>query len=749
MSLFSISQKIEDKPLDGTDVYIVMLGEFPEQTYIDLIKNHDVPIASITYFFPEEWMKKIRYIRCYRHISRLSNAMETKNVRVHAEFLPFLSECLAKRYAIQLNNDLTYFFYDNEVMLNRNYQVFLNNFKEFDVELKGKCRPFQHANHVENWLTTYVNIYNFYEDIVDQIYVEPTRVVSEVRETFDRISGRTKFSTISIQNRESFLSNSTSQKTLDNIQTIQSNVGSTVFEEANFLKICLSFNEELAVGCSGIEWMFIEKMVNDIESCEIKRDLRKIVPEDESFYYEPLTIVALAQRLRTILSEYHFVHGFACFRSWKALVFEKRHNHVHHSMKEHYLNTKVCFKDYAKYVFPKNPTLIEEPLNSVASDKVSPFTEKNFKSEFNYNDFIRLRSLKKKVPDLSGAMLSGKAKEQDGSYLVKAMSEVDSIEGYNLADTYVQLTEWCTELYTPSGSLRLVMNSWLYKHKEMEAHLTILRNKFIFNRIFDKEGRKKMSIITFNKIVICVDFVDRKPKVSIIWPNGRMIKNLEFKQDPSRQFIEVRSKKREQFEQKRVYMSDGSLISFLLDRKAAIVCRYNGLVMGTSVTTLDCRKDEEEEESMKSGKTLTDEECEGESCEREPYKFELEWMRKAGDLFGIDGRSFCFQASTGKCFEVHCSQITEHNHTFAKHINDDYGHTLHTGGKIIECGEQGATCTWTCSADELVTNHRLLGKNVAMKTKTLDVEPLLDWKLREYCILLTIIHKQITHITLP
>lgn len=706
--------------MDGTDVYIIMIGEFLEQIYIDLLEKHDVPIAAITYFFPDEWVKKIQYFRCYQHISILRNAVQTKKVRINADFLPLLSECLAKRHGLELNNYLTYLLYDNEVMLNRNYQVFLNNFKEFDVELKGVCRPFKYEYEVENFLTVYVNVYNFYEDLVEQI--GSTGGVTISPEADDQLSGRT---TLSLLTRESTASIVSTQRSFEKIR---SKMGTTVFEEANFLKTCLASNDELIVDCSDIDAIFLMKMMNDISYCKITKDFRKVAPNDKFFYYEPLTLVSLAQRLRTIFEEFKFVCGFAYFRNWKMLIFEKRHNNVNYRTQALHLNTKTCFKDFARYVFPKNPVLIKEPLYSVISDQALRMSIMNSVGYIGYNDFIRLRSLKQTVPQDFNVYTTAEDHKDYEKKFADVMDKFSTVEGYNLSDTYFQLTENSTEMYTSNGRLRLVMNSWLYGHKEMEAYLTILGNQFIFNRIFDKYSRKKMKIITSNQIRISVDFVGHKPKVNIFWPNGRMIRNLEFKKDPTRKFMEFRSKKVDKYEAKRIYVSDGSILSFLLDRQATIICRYNGLVVRTPVTTLDCGREGLEEESIKSGSHLEDEECEEDCLDRSPFKFELEWMKKMGELFEIDGDSYCLRPSTGQCFEVHCGHITETNHTFAKHIIRNF---FPSGGTITEYGEQGICMKWLCM-EGLTTSHKLLGGKVSINTRTSDTEPLVDWELCEY-----------------
>lgn len=706
-------QKIEDNPVDGTDVYIIMIGEFLEKVYLDLIEKHDVPIASITYFFPDEWLRKIRYFRCYQHISFLRNAVQTKNIRVNADFLPVLSECLGSRFAPEINNYLTYLLYDNEVMFNRNYQVFLNNFKEFDVDLKEECRSFNYGNIAKNCLTTYVNVYNFYANLVEQI--ESIDDVSMFSEAFDRFSN-------TISTRESTTSILFSQKSFEKIK---SNVGSTVFEEANFLKTHLASNDELEVDSSELESIFLRKMMIDITSCRVRKDFRNLTPNPKFFFYEPLTLVSLAQRLEIIFKEFKFVEGFSYYRNWKALIFEKKHNYVNHTMRALHLNTKTCFKDFATYVFPKKPVLIKEPLFSVTSEKAARLSLMNSVGHINYNDFIRLRSLKQTVPQ----HVEDYSKAGDQTHypikFSKVMDEFSHVEGYNLSDSYFQLTESSTEIYTSNGNLRLVTNSWLYRHDEMEAHLTILDNQFIFNRIFDKDNRKKMRIITSNQIVICVDFAGNKPKVNMLWPNGRIIRNLEIKKDLTRKFIEFRSKKVQKYEHRRIYMSDGSIVYFLLDRQATAVCRYNGLVVKAPVVTLTCNK---ENESTKSESQLEGEECEEESLDRSPFKFDLEWLKNTGELFGFDGSSCVLRPSTGQCFEVHCGEITENNHTFAKHIKRDFSYS---GGTITESGEQGILMQWSCPGG-LTTNYKVLGCKLAIKTFTSAAEPLLDWEFCKY-----------------
>lgn len=685
--------------------------------YIDLIEKHKMPLASLTYFFPEEWMKKIRYFRCYQHIGIIRNAPQTKNVRVHAEFLPCLSECLAERYANWLNTYLTYFLYDNEVMLNRNYKVFLDNFKEYDLELKQQCQPYT-SNSVSIYLTSYVEIFNFYEDLVGQIGPTGTFVPETVDE---QLSLRTMTS-ITMSVRESSLTFHSSSRSYEKIQ---SSVGSTVFEESNYLKTNMAANHEFLEDTTELEAMFLRKMMSSIESCNIKKDFRKITVEDEYFYYEPLTLVSLAQRWKSVLENYKFVKGFSYLRNWKTLIFEKKHNRVNYRRQHFDLNTKVCFKDFARYVFPTDPHLIEKPLKNVAANDGDNlrFGVINSIGDINYNDFVRLRSLKRSKPQGFEDFMKSELENEEGHPNNAQKHEVNILEGYNLSDSYVRLTEHKTELHISNASLRLVTNSWLYKHKELEAHLTILGNEFAFNKIFDVANQKQMKIITFNQIVIYVNFIKRKPKVSMIWPNGQIMRNLDLKQDPARKFIEFRNQNDNKIEHKRIYVSDGSVISFLLHGRATVIYRFNGLVMLTPVQTLNC--EQEEEESSQSKSDSFDEEYEEESFERETFKFELEWMKRLGRLFRFDGDSFSFKPSTGNCFEVHCGEITDINHTFAKHAHREYG-----SDKIVEANEQGLSMTWT-GPDSLIANYRIFGNLVTIRSKT-DVEPSMDLELSEY-----------------
>lgn len=693
-----------------------MLGEFSEQVYLDLLDKHNVPIASITYFFPDDWLKKIQYFRCYQHIIHLRDAIETKNVRVHAEFAPVLSECLADRYASRINDYLIYYLYDDEVMFNRNYQVFLSNFKQFDVELKGECRSVKNSNDFShNMLTTYLNVYKFYQDLVEKVEIdEKVGSSSETKKTPKQSM------------RESVTSNKVppSQKTHG---YISSKVGSTVFEECNFLKIELATNGEVSCDASGIELLFLRKTANYIESCEKTNYFKRIAPADDFFYYKPLTEVSLAQRFQATLEDCYFVERLYCPQNWQLLIFERKHNQLSYQTKYHHLNTKVCFRDFARFVFNENPVLIKERLRSYTGvEDLTLEIKKLF--EITLDQFIRSKSLKYNLPHTNDVKSTTDHSDQKQSKVsVKTIPEAEIIEGFNLSDTYVQVTESNTRFSTSNGSLNMVLNSWLYSFKELEVNLKVLGNQFLFNRIFNQERNKETKIITCNKIVISVDFVNHKPKVNIIMPNGHILRNLEFQKEPKRKFLELKHTKNISFEHKRIYISDGSLISFLVNRKAAMIVRHNGLIMKTPVTLLKCKPDEIDQESTKLANSEVDEECEEECFERSPYKFELEWMKKISCLFDIDGSSFSLRPSTGQTFEVHCGQITETNHTFAQTNFRDYSE-----GKIVICGEQGLSMSWSCFHG-LTTNYQYNNyQNVTIKSDIMDLEPLIDSDLGEY-----------------
>lgn len=704
------------------------MGEFHEQVYLDLIEKYNVPIQSITYFFPQDWIKKIQYIRCYQHISLLRNALQTKNVRIHAEFFPVLSECMAGRDATNINNHLSYFLFGNEILRNRNYQVFLKNFKEVDVELKGPCAPLVYEFEYRKYLTVYLNVFTFYDYLANKIteslpHTDSKKHYSHRRSTSKRHS--------IVLFRESILSRpsniSAPEKDIESYDVIHANVGATVIEAANTLKARLINNDELSCDVSEIEKLFIRKISQDIEACPRKRGAMKIAPDTQCFYFEPLTLFSLAQQLKTVFEEFRFERAYPYGRNWQLVVFKKRINFLNHLEKKFHLNTRVCFRDFAEFVFSRNPVLIEEPLVKDPFKKRPTADLVNQLGYISFNEFIRPRSLKYHKQLTQNPDVISNENHKHIRISEPYIEAHHTIEGYNLGDTHVQITENLTQFCSSNGSIKLMLNSWLYKYKEMEAQINVLNNQVLFNRTFDDKKRISIKIITFNKVLVCVEFIERKPIVSILWPNGRLIRNLNIKNESKLRFVELKHKKQYSLEDKRIYLSDGSMISFLMDRKAAILYRFNGTIIKTPVSILECKDYDEEVEVESAG-----EECEGECSEREIYKFELEWMKKVGDLFGLDGNSFLLRTHMDKSFHVHCGQITEKNHSnFFNYVRD------YLKNNIVFFGEQRLTLAW--SPEEMTSTYKIVicsekDSCVTIKSKIESMEPVVDTDICEYCV---------------
>lgn len=389
-----------DHPQDGSDIFILLVGNFNNKFVLDLLEAQ-YPIGGMTFFIPVTLKYKFMagFIPQMKDFYSLMIAEETKNVSFDVEFLPILSPCQAEYFGKQIDDELTCHVYDLEIIRVRNYRDFLSRYIQNDVSLKGECLRMNTDPAHHHTFCDLKEVLNFYEDMLANIDPTPS---SEF-----------------LQDNSSYF--------------IDNEFDCIIFEENNMLlKEEMKLNS-LSKSFTRIYKFLRNKVIKILEDFDHSDTHIHFQDTDETrVYLEPFTNLTLCQRFLELYDDSKSCSKYQ-YDDWTLVVFEKSTFFKQNIAKQN-LMTKVCFRDFMHYIFPKQPILGRLELEKITKEIDSG-------SKFPNNVFIRSRSFK--MIQNYGSL---NRKFTTLHYEKNTMSDnscntmPQPIFGYNLGDTYVELT---------------------------------------------------------------------------------------------------------------------------------------------------------------------------------------------------------------------------------------------------------------------------------------------------------------------
>lgn len=406
---------IVDHPEDGVDEYILLIGQFSNRFILDLIRAH-YPIGGLTFLIPKtfKYQFQVGYIPQLSQFEELLVSPETKNISIDVQFIPIFSPCQAEYHKKEIDKELTYHMYDLEIIRIRNYKEFLSKYHENYVEMKGDCSGPEKSNDDPTFCDA-KEVVKFYNDILN------------ILEPFNESSS-------------TLLSNSS-------VYFIDNDFEIKVFGRQNKILRNEVTMDRLSESFTYLYKLLRSKVINLIDSVDYYNYniYFKNPMEETKLFLEPLMHFGLCQRFLELQGMCSFYRKYN-FENWTVIVFESK-RHFAERQSKYELITKVCFRDFVNYIFPKHPVLtkIENLLHEEELEINKNTEKKKFMKKFATHDFVRLRSFKysQAFGFLNKRFTSMNIHEWK---VARSMSNVNlntdplPIEGYNLGDTYVEVS---------------------------------------------------------------------------------------------------------------------------------------------------------------------------------------------------------------------------------------------------------------------------------------------------------------------
>ncbi|XP_068150975.1 uncharacterized protein ms(2)34Fe [Drosophila tropicalis] len=384
---------IKDNPA-SSKLIIMIVGNFENDFYTELLRDNQ-PMRGIVHFLPEESAYDLLVPRPRREkalketiekiqhdIHSLRKRTATKPVGIFQQQLPQMSMCLATKYSNEVFDQLSWYIYDVETLRQQYLDYYVAPYQETDVRMDPAENMQDTFHMVESlsiqghYLKTQMpascadegTVYLYLESLMST-FGNPRELLSEVEVLL--LANPSPAIQVKILDKIKVYANA-----FKSIVKLVKNERLFV-EQSNTLLTSLvsymdqSFMKNIYHAC--LEYNLLRRYFNTgyiIDSMPYKSfnadtDPSKL-PQYAKLY---LTDDAVNQRIIELVNEYEDFTVREIYPSVKLYTFRRALNAVIENQKQHYIPTRLCFRDFTLFEMEQflqelvTPKMFEETLD--------------------------------------------------------------------------------------------------------------------------------------------------------------------------------------------------------------------------------------------------------------------------------------------------------------------------------------------------------------------------------------------------
>ncbi|EDW75738.2 uncharacterized protein Dwil_GK15038 [Drosophila willistoni] len=364
---------IKDHPA-SSKLIIMIVGNFDNEFYTELLRDNQ-PLRGIVHFLPEESAYDLLVPRPRREkalketiekiqhdIHSLRKRTATKPVGIFQQQLPQMSMCLATKYSNEIFDQLSWYIYDVETLRQQYLDYYVAPYEEIDVRM-DPSENIQDTFHMVESLSIqghYLKaqmpascaddgtVYLYLESLMST-FGNPRELLSEVEvlllanpspaiqvKILDKIkvyANAFKSIVKLVKNERLFVEHSNTLLT-----SIVSYMNQSFMK--NIYHACLEYNLLRRYFNTGyiIDSLPYKPYNNDIDPSKLPKYAKLYLTDD-----------SVSQRIIELVNEYEDFTVREIYPSVKLYTFRRALNEVIENQKQHYIPTRLCFRDFTLF----------------------------------------------------------------------------------------------------------------------------------------------------------------------------------------------------------------------------------------------------------------------------------------------------------------------------------------------------------------------------------------------------------------